>query len=687
MAKIIPFISPVEQNCQINQARLKEKGRLCGAFSDVPWEQPSWNVTATYAHRKRGHKSNRQNDYIHFTRHAAESQKLGDPIEEPLAGIVKALVALRQLHRGQSPISHMVFIRACRYVRDALVAKRCDVTDITSYEFDEAAKAAMDREGETTAYKLIGHLEELAGLIDANRLSKIRLDWRCRVKKRPQSLSPDRIETAATSSVPDTDRLPPEEAIQALAKLYCGNDLPKDVLVDDPRFGDRLLLLITVVLICTGLRLGEALTLRAMKVRSSRDGSKFLEYYVEKHSPGNVKVEVKQKVLMSDSQDLVAEVIDELLDKTQAAREAARYIFEHHEVPVRLPDISVLTKQDVFDAVGVSDNLTAFLRARKIPYEVERLSGFAGRGGTKRLLVQREDFLAGLLRDNWGRPVLPGDNPTRLELHEALCVAFVHQFHSERLTLRYAVKPIHEGNVRDFLMGRESSKAFRRNDGAVTDSLCKVMNVFEKYGIADENGDPYGLRSHGFRHFLNHLLDEGGLPELLQAKWFGRKNVADTKAYQHMIPAQRAAKLHEEILSGNADGYVPRVLQLVPIERRQAFLDVRIRAVHDVGPGICIHDFAQLPCEKHLECTNDCQDYVWIKGDEDRVSELKRQAAFALVAHETVKRVTDNPDTYVESDWLRHSAQKLKTLESQLASYGLAHIDLVELAKQYAGEA
>lgn len=37
--------------------------------------------------------------------------------------------------------------------------------------------------------------------------------------------------------------------------------------------------------------------------------------------------------------------------------------------------------------------------------------------------------------------------------------------------------------------------------------------------------------SHHFRHTLNALLDEGGLSDLLQTEWFGRKCSAECKDY------------------------------------------------------------------------------------------------------------------------------------------------------------
>ena len=158
--------------------------------------------------------------------------------------------------------------------------------------------------------------------------------------------------------------------------------------------------------------------------------------------------------------------------------------------------------------------------------------------------------------------------------------------------------------------------------------------------------------SHAFRHTINTMLDEGGLPELLQTDWFGRKNARDTKAYQHTSRAKRVLEVRQALLDGGANGLIQESLKKIPIEVHDAYLEARVRAVHDVGPGVCIHDFSQVPCERHLQCSAECEDFVWAKSDPGRIEEVKRQWAMAVVALETAENRAraDRPVSYTHLD-------------------------------------
>lgn len=96
--------------------------------------------------------------------------------------------------------------------------------------------------------------------------------------------------------------------------------------------------------------------------------------------------------------------------------------------------------------------------------------------------------------------MIPGPPSQGLKLHQALCVVYANQFHrGTRTTLKYAARPVFDQNVTDFLTGRPG-----------------IRSAFERYGLTGEEGHALRVRSHGLRHFLNHLLDEGGAPDLVQ---------------------------------------------------------------------------------------------------------------------------------------------------------------------------
>ena len=121
--------------------------------------------------------------------------------------------------------------------------------------------------------------------------------------------------------------------------------------------------------------------------------------------------------------------------------------------------------------------------------------------------------------------------------------------------------------------------------------------------------------SHHFRHTINTLLNEGGLSDLLQTEWFGRIIPGDTKACQHTSREKRAFILHDDIKKGMVGDQLAEQIKVVPVNVRDAILKARIQVVHNVGTGICIHNFSQAPCERDRLCSADSKDYMWAKDN------------------------------------------------------------------------
>jgi hypothetical protein len=113
-----------------------------------------------------------------------------------------------------------------------------------------------------------------------------------------------------------------------------------------------------------------------------------------------------------------------------------------------------------------------------------------------------------------------------------------------------------------------------------------------------------------------------------------------------------------------------------------AYLAARVKAVHDVGAGICVHDFAQTPCERHLQCSADCKDYVWAKDDKGRIDDLKRQYALTKVARDTAEEKSQQPKAKKSIDWLKHNDKKLNILTKQLADNGVLEFNAHEYLQE-----
>ena len=161
----------------------------------------------------------------------------------------------------------------------------------------------------------------------------------------------------------------------------------------------------------------------------------------------------------------------------------------------------------------------------------------------------------------------------------------------------------------------------------------------------------------------------------MQTEWFGRSDHKDTKAYQHTSPEKKALMIREQLKNGEAKGILAEQIFNLPINIQDAVLAARVQAVHDVGTGLCIHNFSQLPCERHLQCSADCKDYVWVKDDSKRIEEVKRLFSLTTIAQETVKDQAKSKKPKKSSDWMLHNEKKLQTLGKQLSDYGVENFD------------
>lgn len=654
MASVFPAIGvPSENNCVVNQVMLVARWRSENPFLNIDWDEPKWDVAETYKSRTLGSKSNGSSHNLLFTQHTHRARVDGAPLIGIFGDVVKALVCSRHSQRGQTVSSHMIFVRATRYVFDVLDACSHDISAVTPALLDQAASALFARESEGAAYKVVGHLEEFADVLDANRLCRIRLDWRYKEKRRPASLSLDRIEDAPPAAEAD-DRLPSDGVIRAVGWLY--QNIHRSESQGNWSNPDRIVVLIVTILVCTGLRISEVLTLSKQPLFTERDGTRCIRYLRLKGRKDAVAVEWRIKPLLSATVDLVNDAVQELYDLTQGPRAVAQSFFETGRLFANSSLESILTGSDVIRLVKLeSTNVGQFLRARMIPYEVV----------SKKIRVEREVLLVGLSRDQWTRPMVPGPERSALELHEALCVVYVNQMHrGTRSTLTYAAQPIADEQIRDFLSGRVGAKS-----------------IFERYNIVNSEGSVLNARSKSFRHFLNNLLDEGGAPDLVQTKWFGRKNPADTRAYQHLTTAQRAKRVVDDVLAGNMNGKIVEVAKVLPVDVAQVFLAARIQGVHDVGPGMCVHDFQMVPCPRHLQCAAECDEFLWRSGDAERKDDLLRQAATVYLNIRTALE-RDADGAIVHADWMRHLKTKYTQLMKQMTMLGLTELDIVLYIKQ-----
>jgi hypothetical protein len=635
---IIRFIPVLEKQAEKNLEHLITKAKSSKGFGDIRWEEITWTITESQA-TDRGHK---QRQYrLWFTQHGENSRNLGDPFEEPFSSFAKALIRLRHEIGGQSCSNHMTTVRALRYLYKELTEHNHNPILLTYDHFIRAEKVAQQRENSTSSYRLGVHLRAIVRILDENRLTKIRIEYKSSLK-RPELH--DRLSDAAKER--REKLMPKEEVFQALATI-------SETMNDAP---DKIRMSIVRLLLFTGFRIGEALTLPAntLVIETTKNQ---ITGFPEIDSFGKIKqkiglrywpekgAEPRIKWLPTEAGKLVKAAIEEIKIHTEAAREMASWL-ESNPARIKIsafkPD-DLINVKEIAKYVGIQNGLQ-FCTMRKIP-TIKKSNG----APTSDYFAKFFDFYKAVVAKRWDKPMLRLKNGKSQLLSESLCVVFYEQLNNARPHNPLLVRPISEQNISDFLCGRSA-----------------IKNVFERHKYLNHDGTPYKIRTHEFRHFLNTIANEGGLTDIELAWWFGRKHIGDNQAYDHRTAAQMTEKARQILLSGEIVGSIADAANQLPLVDAKEFVATHVNAVHHTPYGLCLHDFAQNPCDKHLNCLSGCKEFHRTKGDQTERSNLKTLKAQTTAAIDHAKKeASDN--TWGANNWLKHNEVIIENIDKALA--------------------
>ncbi|WP_346710514.1 integrase [Escherichia coli] len=457
-------------------------------------------------------------------------------------------------------------------------------------------------------------------------------------------LTPEALDTKS-------DKLVDPAVFRVIGELYL--NVPKE-------HKYRFYILMLTLLACTGRRFSEISLLPNQQLSSDEEGIAYIEYFPRKASRGDVFTPKRRLYLPSEVTPIVGDVLVELAEITFEARLTAEEIHKVGEPDLRfldgIPEDKKLYAADLTE-LGISHTVlgtTGWLRKQNLAWpDHSALTKQGIKPANPIFYTYKSGLVEYCFRDFSG--------------------AYLSALHTDQFGKEYYLK--------DLLFIRSlglSSGSYAH--WLATSCSQSMFTTFLRYfpALAAEYASSsieVDFTSHHFRHTLNTLLDEGGLSDLLQTEWFGRTNPRDTKAYQHTSREKRALMLREDIKKGLVGGQLAEQIKVVPVEVQDAILKARIQAVHDVGTGICIHNFSQTPCERHLQCSADCKDYVWAKDDKGRLDEQKRQYALTALARKKAEQQLDSTKPKKSADWLAHNDKKLKTLAAQLADNGVEHFD------------
>ena len=588
-----------------NLARFIQEAKATTALKGAVWDSWRWTATDDDSARKKERAHNYRSRLIFANLETstgkANRHRNRAPMPEPYLSFAKADILIYQQARDVTTAALAQRIQAHRHLEFVFRQhKLLSIEDLTLSHFYEAETIAKEK-GCGGAYMLGCNLARIGGVLDGRGLTRCKIQYQTSLKepRRHDSLTPE-------GQAEGEKKMMSDSAVEAFAKLS-SNPPPDDMAL--------LVIRITDLLVVGGFRIGEALTLPAdTLVRDNREiivnpatGEKAkavgLKYIPEK------VFDYRTKPISPSAVPVVERAINDINRICGPARQVARWMEAH---PGRLKPLWHLKPDDIIGGQEVCELLGLHEKAHH--------------------------FLAGV--------------PKRL----------IRQLRSySRLGLacqkRFKVVQYRVGDIERHFLGRLDSRAVMKAPDGRIQSLSDTLVVFPQHGDA-WRPTPLSLggytnriqallpkfRSHQARHRLNTLAEFGGMSDIEQLKLFGRTSIAQNYTYKHGTVAHRKEQMVKLVLGGEVHGSVARIAANLPIEDREAFIRAVIGHVHVTPFGMCIHDYAALPCQEDHACLNECGDYLRVKNDEESRQNILEAQRGALIALEVASRaLLDEP--------------------------------------------
>lgn len=212
------------------------------------------------------------------------------------------------------------------------------------------------------------------------------------------------------------------------------------------------------------------------------------------------------------------------------------------------------------------------------------------------------------------------------------CVTLVrdNEFHKEFEVKPFSWVPVGHGMLSDAIGSERGNEKVR------------MQSIFEELGIKDEDGAPLRLTSHQFRHWLNTKLKLAGEEDWLIAKWSGRADLEQNKAYDGRTEEQKSrltkrigqvttakgvmtvAQANQFLSSYTSESPPPAIVLHdlgLPISLKSLGVSRKGVGLY-TGLGYCVHNYAESPCIKNGDCSV-CSEHVCLKGLPHSLEELQ----------------------------------------------------------------
>lgn len=568
-----------------------------------------------------------ENIRLYFTHH----DTLDKPLPENYANVIKSWLLLSDV----SARSMEDLLRAARMLWRTLAQRRGQTVHFSWHtlceeDIRQTELWMQERYAQATVYGRITALLQLARFLDIRGI--------CRpLFYSVQTPCPSKAICTAAMQEMRLSKLPSQKALEGLADVYRHLAQTEQ---------DRLRIAAVAILVVTGFRVSELLTLPVdCEVEELRHGRTTygLRYYKGKaRSPGKA---YDIRWLTPLQAELARQAITEIKAITEPARQQAR-ILEENDPHIPIPGFAPTDKmyaRDVQQLLGMtrSDAVHNTISRQELPrYGKEKKYYFIPADLEAYLQTRR-------VRNLW---TVAREDGTYQMLSASLFVVFKNYFFPRGGHVCLLAEPMRKSHINSFLSSHGLHKS-----------------IFERYDIRETDGAFCRMSSHQFRHWLNDIADKGGLPTDALTRWMGRDNPRDTEAYKHATMDERLHWVKEGIQAEQLHGTMADVYFELPEDERDVFLDGQIQAVHFTPMGLCLHDFAVEPCPYHLNCVRGCPDYLRTKGSQrerQHLLEIQENTEQALSAAQQTAAQTGNE---IAEAWVAHHEKTLQGIQRALS--------------------
>lgn len=630
MADIIHFTPRAELDAEANLRAFIDACRteLTVFGPQLVFDDNVWDVSDTIRLKGRNHRT-----HLVFSSWETVNDKVPTAMPEPFLSFAKAYLRYQQALRPVVGLGNR--LTALRALGAALseMGAGGSVTSVGPEVLNRAAQLTKQKFPDGFGYRVGVQLEMIADFLADKGFLSVPSSWRNPIR-RPSG-------TVRVGKEFDEERqakLPSSTALWALANAFRLATEPSDVLVCS----------VAAILCSAPDRINEVLLLElhcevTQTIPSTGDVAYGLRWRPSKGAEPMVKWVVPSMA------DVVREALSNIRKVTQEARAVAMW-YEKHPGQIFLPphlehlrSRERLLMAELSDVLFVEPVGRCVAREWCISNEVKMLKT------NGKLSVAFSDVEAAVLaRLPRGFPI--ANKAQDLSYSDALCLIRRNALHANKATYRCVIDLVEQGDI---------------NSRLGAGSKFGIRSVFDRFGFTEDDGSPIRITSHQFRHYLNTLAQAGGLSQLDIAKWSGRKDVGQNKAYDHVSDRDVMAMLREAVVDKTRMCGPLAKQSRVALIPRDEFARLKIKTAHTTEFGYCIHDFSQRPCETHRDCVN-CDEQVCIKGDEFREAKIRRHREETRELLAFANAANDEGDVSANR-WVEHQQKTLERLD-QLCS-------------------